>query len=110
MTKMMQIVNKLGWNDMPTDVALDAVQRMIDNRHNAIADCCDESLCDDTIIEDMLSDEVSPHNLWLDLFICDYQTLCDKDMQMYAISLRDNIVSLMMMGIPFDEAKKRWEI
>jgi len=110
MTKMMQIVNKMGWNDMPADVALDAVQRMINNRHNVIADCCDESLGNDTIMEDMLSNELSPNTLWLDLFICDYQTLQDKDMQMYALCLRDNIVSLMELGIPFDEAKKRWDI
>lgn len=27
MTKMMQIVNKLGWSDIPADITLDAVQR-----------------------------------------------------------------------------------
>ena len=110
MTKMMQIVNKLGWNDMPTDIALDAVQRMINNRHNAIADCCDESLSNATIMEDMLSDEITPNQLWLDLFIDGYDALCDKYMQLQAESLRDDIEELMRNGIPFDDARTEYDI
>jgi hypothetical protein len=110
MTKMMQIVNKLGWNDMPADVALGAVQRMINNRHNVIADCCDESLCSDTIMEDMLSDEVTADSLWLDLFIDSYEELCNKTMQDYAASLKWEITSLMMSGVCFDDARKEWDI
>jgi len=110
MTKMMQIVNKLGWNDMPADVALDAVQRMINNRHNVIADCCDVSYCTDTIMEDMLSNQITTENLWLDLFVDSYEELCNKTMQDYAMALRDEITSLMMSGIPFSDARKEWDI
>ena len=110
MTKMMQIVNKLGWNDMPTDVALDAVQRMINNRISAIADCCEEYWSIDTIMEDILSDEITPNQLWLDLFIDGYEALCDKEMQLQAESLRDDIEELMRSGIPFDDARTEYDI
>jgi hypothetical protein len=110
MNKMMQIVNKMEWNDMPADVALNAVQTIINNRHNAISDCCEEDYCVDTIIEDMLSDELTAGTLWLDLFISSYDELCDKEMQSYATALKEDITSLMRSGVYFSDARKEWDI
>lgn len=110
MTKMMQIVNKLGWNDMPADVALDAVQRMINNRHNAVADCCDVSLSTSTIMEEMLSDRITADDLWLDLFVDSYEGLCNKTILDYATSLKQAIITLMMAGMPFSDARKDYNI
>ena len=109
-TAIMQVVNKLGWNDMPADVCLDAIWQIVCNRHNVIADCCDESLCTDTILEDMSSDEMTSNILWLDLFVNDYQTLSNLDMQHKAESLRWEIERDMRSGMKFSDARREWDI
>lgn len=107
---MERIIKKMGWQDMPKEVATAAVNLMIRNRHEAIADCLDESLCEDTIIEDMLSDEITPDQLWLDLWIDSYEVLSDKELLNYASALRGEIEAWMKKGYYFQEACEEWDI
>ena len=102
------IVKKLGWNDMPAAVAIPAIQRMVDNNIAVGADCCD--VIDDS--EDTLLSIATwdPATIWMGLFISDYQSLHDYDLQTWATALRYEIESWMRMGYSFDEACAEWDI
>ena len=105
---IMLIVKKLGWNDMPATVALEAIQRMINNDIAVGADCCG---VEDNPEDSLLSiSTLDADRIWLSLFISDYQTLNDYDLQTWAMALRYEIESWMRMGYSFDDACAEWDI
>jgi len=107
---MERIIEKMGWQDMPKEVATAAVNLIIRNRHEAIADCCDESLCRETIIEGIVSDDLTSDQLWLDLWIDSYEASQDKETLTYAAALRGEIEEMMKNGCSFEEACEEWDI
>lgn len=108
MDDLKQLVNKMGWNDMPATVAEDAARCILHNRRATIADCCDELLCLDAVLEVCLSDEITVDNLWLDLYIDSYDTLCDEEGQKVFASLRGEIEDCMKSGMIVDDAISEW--
>jgi predicted helicase len=109
LSAIMQIVNKLGWNDMPAHIALDAVQIMVNNYISGLADCTEDSICEDTAL-DLISNHLEVNNIWLTLFIHDYDTLNDTKMQSYALLLRADIEESMRNGETFTEARREWDV
>ena len=107
---MERIIKKMGWQDMPKEVAIAAVNLMINNRHEAIADCCGESLSREAIIEDMVSDNLTSDKLWLDLWIDGFESLNDRETLDYAKALRGEIEAWMKKGYYFQEACEEWDI
>lgn len=108
---IMQIVNKLHWNDMPVVVALDAVEQIIENYISGYNDCMEgeDSICEDSAL-DLVSKYLDEDNLWLSLFIYDYDTLIDTEMQGYALALRGDIESFMRGGDFFSQARREFDI
>lgn len=103
----MKLVNKLNWNDMPVEIAIDAIKIMINNRRSVIEDCCLDSLIDDdSIIKEMMFCS----DLFADLFVYDYETLCDDEYIEEVESHKDEIISLMKKGVYFNEARTNWKI
>ena len=109
LTAIMQIVNKLGWNDMPANIALDAIQIIINNYISGLADCTEDIICVDTAL-DLISNHLEVDNIWLTLFIYDYDTLNDTKMQSYALLLRADIEQSMRNGEYFTEARREWDV
>jgi predicted helicase len=109
LSAIMQIVKKLGWNDMPALIALDAVQIMVNNYISGLADCTEDSICEDTAL-DLISNHLEVDNIWLTLFIYDYDTLNDEEMHQQALSLRWEIESYMRKGDTFTEARREWDV
>ena len=109
LSAIMQIVNKLEWNDMPAYIALDAVQIMVNNYISGLADCTEDSIREDTAL-DLISNHLEVDNIWLTLFIHDYDTLNDTKMQSYALLLRADIEESMRNGETFTEARREWDV
>lgn len=109
LSAIMQIVKKLEWNDMPTHIALDAIQIMVNNYISGFADCTEDSICEDTAL-DLISNHLTVDNIWLTLFIHDYDTLNDTKMQSYALLLRADIEEFMRNGETFTEARREWDV
>lgn len=105
---IMQIVKKLEWNDMPALIALDAVQIMVNNYISGLADCTEDIISEDTALD--LINYLDADNIWLALFIHDYDTLNDTKMHKYALLLRGDIEESMRNGETFTEARKEWDI
>lgn len=108
MNGIKELVNKMGWNDMPATIAEDAARCILHNRRAVIADNCDEFHALDVILEDCLSDEVTAQQLWLDLYVDSYEALCDEEGQMLFASLRGEIEDCMRAGMPVDVAINEW--
>lgn len=106
---IMQIVKKLEWNDMPSHIALDAVQIMVNNYISCLADCTEDSICEDTAL-DLISNYLKVDDIWLNLFIHDYGTLNDTKMKSYALLLRADIEESMRNGETFTEARREWDV
>lgn len=102
LSAIMQIVNKLGWNDMPASVALEAIQKMVNNDIAVGADCC--GVIDDH--EDALLSIATfrARNIWMRLFISDYETLHDDALEHWAITFRDKIETYMKLGNSFENS------
>ncbi len=102
------IVKKLGWNDMPATVALEAIQKMINNDIAVGADCCG-------IVEDSEDSLLSiatwdANKIWMTLFISDYQTLNDESLKHWALTYRPQIEAWMKLGYSFEDACQAWDI
>ena len=108
LSAIMQIVEKLEWNDMPAHIALDAVQIIVNNYISGLADCTEDSICEDTALD--LINYLDADNIWLTLFIHDYDTLNDTKMQSYALLLRADIEESTRNGETFTEARREWDI
>lgn len=109
LSAIMQIVKKLEWNDMPAHIALDAVQIMVNNYISRLADCTEDIISEDTAL-DLISNHLEVDNIWLTLFIHDYDTLSDTKMQSYALLLRADIEESMRNGETFTEARREWDV
>lgn len=108
LSAIMQIVEKLEWNDMPALIALDAVQIMVNNYISGVADCTEDSISEDTALD--LINYLDANDIWLTLFIYDYDTLNNEEMHQQAASLRWEIEECMRNGETFTEARREWDI
>lgn len=102
LSAIMQIVNKLGWNDMPAFVAIDAIQKMVNNDIAVGADCCG-------VIEDPEDSLLSisswdAYKIWMTLFISDYQTLNDIVLEHWVAINKCKIEAHMKKGHSFEES------
>jgi hypothetical protein len=108
------IVNFMGWNDMPEKVVLDAAQRIVNNNRCCELDCVGECLTFNeelACISDMIHNGMETQEaLWLSLFIVDYETNNDIEMQNNALSLRYEVELDMRHGNLFNEARLEWDI
>lgn len=102
------IVKKLGWNDMPAAVALEAIQRMVNNDIAISLDCC--GFQDDP--EDALLSIATrkADNIWLRLFIDSYETHHDEVLKHWALAYRSQIEDWMKAGWYFEDACNEWDI
>ena len=112
LSAIMQIVKKLGWNDMPAHIALDAVQIMVNNYISCLADCTGDLICKDTALDliSRISNHLETDSIWLTLFIHDYDTLNDAKMKSYALLLRADIEESMRNGETFTEARRERDV
>lgn len=106
--KVAQIAAKLGWLKMPANVVTNAVLLIVRNYINTIADCCDESICEDTALECIL--ELNATDIYLQLFIDDYHSLNDVECHNLELSLRGEIEELMLKGYTFEEARREYDV
>ena len=109
LSAIMQIVKKLEWNDMPAHIALDAVQIMVNNYISGVADCTEDTICEETALN-LISNHLDVDNTWLTLFIHDYDTLNNEEMHQQALSLRWEIERHMRNGEAFTEARREWDV
>ena len=108
LSAIMQIVKKLEWNDMPLFVALDAIQLMVKNYISGMADCTEDIISEETALSFIASLDVD--NIWLTLFIYDYNTLNDDRAKSYALLLRYDVEECMRNGYFFSEARREWDV
>ena len=94
MYKFKQIVNKLGWDDIPADIAEEAIELMLNNHHEYMEDAFGHSEDDKTVI-----------NVWLDSF-----TSKDTNYHDLAWALRKDVHDLMKGGMPFWEIQIEWDL
>ena len=102
------IVKKLGWNDMPATIALEAIQRMVNNDMAVGADCCgviDDP--EDSLLSIALWDV---DKIWMSLFISDYESLHDEALRHWALTYRKDIENNMKQGILFVDACEEYPI
>jgi hypothetical protein len=105
---IMLIVKKLGWNDMPATVALEAIQRMINNEIAVLLDCCGTQESEEETLQIIASWE--DEQIWLSLFGNDYQTRNDESLEHWALTYRPQIEAWMRLGHSFEEACNEWDI
>ena len=108
LSAIMQIVKKLEWNDMPAHIALDAVQIIVNNYISGLADCTEDIIDENHALK--LLNYLDVDNLWLTLFIHDYDTLNDTEMHNHALMLRAEIEDSMGHGDTFTEARREWDV
>lgn len=109
LSAIMLIVKKLGWNDMPATVALEAIQKMINNDIAISLDCCgfqDEP--EDALLS--IATQRPVNNIWLRLFIDSYETLHDECLKHWALTYRPQIEAWMRLGHSFEDACQEWDI
>lgn len=104
MYKFKEIVNKLGWDDIPTEIAMDAVEHMLNNAHSCIVSSFGDDVEDKDIINSWL-EFMTPKAVYLYLVVCDNFTLEDKEYQELAWALRGEVHDLMKGGMPFWEVR-----
>lgn len=105
---IMLIVKKLDWNDMPATVALEAIQKMLNNDIAVGADCC--GIVDDPE-DSLLSISLwGADKIWMRLFVSDYQTLNDEALEHWALTYRPQIEAWMRLGHSFEDACQEWDI
>lgn len=102
------IVEKLNWQKMPAEVGYSAIMLMVHNYQSGLADCCEESVSEDTAL-DMLS-SLDADLLWTNLVIKDYETLCDEALSSFMLYYRYDIERWMKLGFTFEDALYMWDI
>ena len=108
------ILTFMGWDKMPSNVALDAVKTMVRNIICTTQDCTSDTPDFEEELK-CLSDMVKLHDytkedVYIKLFIEDYATLHDRAMQKIAWSLREEIIDLMNHGVLFKDARREYDI
>jgi hypothetical protein len=103
------IVKKLGWNDMPAAVALEAIQRMVNNDIAISLDCCGfQDDPEDALLS--IATQRTTDNIWLRLFIDSYDTHHDESLKHWALTYRPQIEAWMKLGFSFEESCNMWDI
>lgn len=109
--KKRRLIQKLGWQKMPREIAYDGIKRIVNNYICCLSDCCGIPPMSSVVaLEDLLSDDISPDNVYLRLFIDDYYSLNDTKMHKQALSLKFEIEYCMQKGDSFDVARREWDI
>ena len=105
---IMTIVKAMGWQKMPARVSISAVKRMVFNNCCVIADCTEDLLNPEEelhILADMVEMQLlSAEDLWLKLFVDDYDSCNDIGMQNRALAMRKEIEKEMFNGVFFQDA------
>lgn len=108
------IVDFMGWNRMPVNVALDAVNTIVRNNLSTMADCIGEHNSPEDELEtlkDMIEMNLcTQDSIWLSLFVDDYLTTNDVEMHKQALALRGEIEQEMFAGTLFKDARREWDI
>ena len=108
------IIAFMGWEDMPASISGSLVSRIIRNNMATMADCCGEKpdySKELSCLYDMIvNGDVTHRDIWTRLFIEDYYTLNDIEMQELAYDLRGEIEYCLKHGYTFEEARKEWDI
>ena len=105
---IMLIVKKLGWNDMPAAITIEAIKKMVVNDISLGQDCCGiTETIEDTLLTVATWDA---DKIWMTLFISDYQTLHDESLNHWALAYRKEIESHMREGMSFENACLDWNI
>ena len=110
-SKVKLLIEKLGWQDMPKDVALDAVQKIVNNYISCLSDCCGvQPLNSNVVLDILLSNDFDSDKVYQQLFIHDYYSLNDAENLRLAVSLRWEIEDLMRCGNTFEQARQEYDI
>lgn len=102
------IVKKLGWNDMPATVAIPAIQRMVNNEIAVTLDCCGTHESEEETLLTIAS--WNTEQIWVSLFINDYQSMHDESLHHWASTYRSQIEAWMRLGHSFEEACGEYDI
>lgn len=101
----MKLSRHLGWQDMLSQVAMPAIEEIINNHLEMISDVTGDCFDEDHVVTDLLqwsSDEV----FWL-LSPSRYSSLTSYYKSMF-ISLRNEIETEMRSGSSYQEAISEW--
>ena len=105
---IMLIVQKLRWNDMPASVILPTIQKMINNEIAVTLDCCGTHESEEEALLTVAS--WNTEQIWVSLFINDYQSMHDESLHHWASTYRHQIEAWMRLGHSFEEACQEWDI
>jgi hypothetical protein len=108
------VIEFMGWSNMPANVALDAIKTIVRNIICITNDCTGDTPDFEEELK-CLSDMVRLHDytkrdVYIKLFVEDYETLHDIHMQDLAWALRGEIIDLMNHGVLFKDARREYDI
>lgn len=112
---MIQTIQKfMGWENMPANVANDAVRQVVRNNAYNWAESQEEQYSEYAVLEmlyDMIQNSmIEQKDIWIQLFVEDSQTATDIEMHKQATLLRAEIEYFMRKGVAFSEARREWDI
>lgn len=105
---IMLIVQKLRWNDMPASVIIPTIQRMINNEIAVTLNCCGTHESEEEALLTVAS--WNTEQIWVSLFINDYQSMHDESLHHWASTYRPQIEAWMRLGHSFEDACQAWDI
>lgn len=110
MYKFKQLVNKLGWDDIPAEIAEEAIELMLNNHHEYMEDAFGHSEDDKTVINVWLDSFTPVKSVYLNLVIDSEYTSKDTNYHDLAWALRKDVHDLMKGGMPFWEVRIEWDL
>lgn len=110
MYKFKEIVNKLGWDDIPTEIAEEAIELMLNNHHEYMEDAFGHSEDDKTVINIWLDGFTPVKSVYLNLVIDSEYSAKDAGFHELAWALREDVHDLMKGGMPFWEIQIEWDL
>ena len=105
-TTIQAISSMLGWDDMLVSIAVPAIERMLDNLHENVAEATGDDLSEEDLLG-TIKEFYEPDDVFGLLIETLYTS--EEDLQMF-ISLRYEIEEFMKMGFSFEDARREWDV
>jgi hypothetical protein len=110
MYKFKLIVHKLGWDDIPADVAEEAIELMLTNHREYMEDKYGHSEDDKTVINIWIDSFTPVKEVFLNLVVDSEYSSRDTGFHELAWAMRKDIHDLMKGGMPFWEIQIEWDL
>lgn len=106
---ILKIVNKMGWQKMPAEVAIDAIKQAVINA-SCILHEENKVVSIPEVLECLTRPGIKTSTIWVLLFVNNSKDLDDIKVNTACLAMRWEIEACLRKGMSLEAARREWDI